>query len=386
MKASITGNEAVSYGAMLARVKVIAAYPITPQTTIVEELSKLCAEGRLQADFVKVESEHSAMACCIGAAATGVRTFTATSSHGLLYMHEGLHWAAGARLPIVMANVNRAVGAPWSIRCDQNDSLSQRDTGWIQLYCEDNQEVMDTIIQAYKVAEKVSLPCMIMLDGFFLSHTTDIVDILHQDLVDQYLPPYEPKYRLDIDDPHSFFGTCSPVPKAYFNFRYHQQKAMEEAKEIFKAADEEFYRIFGRKYGLLEEYHCENAEMVLVTSGTITSTARETIDDLNERGQRIGLVKVKMFRPFPADEIAKALSRYSKVVVIDRNISFGKGGIFASEIKAALYHQNRRPAVFGFIAGLGGMDVTPSLIRDMIQFTLGKETPPSDILWASSRD
>ncbi|MBI5603700.1 MAG: pyruvate ferredoxin oxidoreductase [Deltaproteobacteria bacterium] len=368
---------------MLARVKVIAAYPITPQTTIVEELSKFCADGRLDADFVKVESEHSAMACCIGATATGVRTFTATSSHGLLYMHEGLHWAAGARLPIVMANVNRSVGAPWSIRCDQNDSLSQRDTGWIQLYCEDNQEVMDTIVQAYKVAERVSLPCMILLEGFSLSHTTDIVEILDQELVDRYLADSQPENRLDLEDPHSFCGTCSPVPNAYFNFRYHQQKAMEEAKAVFKAADEEFHQVFGRRYGPLETYRCEEAEVVLVTSGTITSTARDTVDDLRKSGQRIGLIKIKMFRPFPSDEIAALLAPYEKVAVIDRNLSSGQGGIFAAEIKAALYNRKKRPALFGFVAGLGGMDVTPSLIEDMIRFTLENESPPADILWAA---
>jgi pyruvate/2-oxoacid:ferredoxin oxidoreductase alpha subunit len=383
LKVSITGNEAVSYGVMLARVKVISAYPITPQTTIVEELSKFCSDGRLDADFVKVESEHSAMACCVGAAATGVRTFTATSSHGLLFMHEVLHWAAGARLPIVMANSNRAIGAPWSIRCDQNDSLSQRDTGWIQLYCEDNQEVIDTIIQAYKVAEKVLLPCMVILDGFFLSHTTEIVEILPQELVDKYLPPYEPKYKLDIENPHSFCGTCSPVPNAYFNFRYHLQQAMEQAKEVFKESDEEFYRDFGRRYGLLEKYRCEDAEIVIVTSGTITSTARDTVDELKEKGEKIGLIKIKMFRPFPTEEVINLLTRYYKVAVIDRNISFGKGGIFASEIKSALYHQKEKPVVFGFVAGLGGVDVTPTMIKNIVQYVIENEMPTNDIIWAS---
>ena len=383
MKVSITGNEAVSYGVMLARVKVISAYPITPQTTIVEELSKFCADGRLDADFVKVESEHSAMACCVGAASSGVRTFTATSSHGLLFMHEVLHWAAGARLPIVMTNSNRAIGAPWYIRCDQNDSLSQRDTGWIQLYCEDNQEVMDTIIQAYRVSEKVLLPCMVMLDGFFLSHTTEVVEILSQELVDKYLPPYKPKYKLDIENPHSFCGTCSPVPKAYFNFRYHLQQAMEDVGNSLREADEEFYQVFGRKYGLLEEYRCDDAKIVLVTSGTITSTAREIIDEINEEGRRVGLVKIKMFRPFPTEEVIHSLTRYDKVVVIDRNISFGKGGIFASEIKSALYHQKEKPIVFGFVAGLGGVDVTPALIRRIIQYAVENEMPASDIIWAS---
>ncbi|MFQ6033760.1 MAG: pyruvate ferredoxin oxidoreductase, partial [Candidatus Bipolaricaulia bacterium] len=236
----ITGNYAVSYGAALARAQVIAAYPITPQTTIVELLADFCAEGALDAKFIKVESEHSAMASCIGAAAAGARAFTATSAQGLALMHELLHWAAGARLPIVMADVNRAMAAPWSIWTDQNDSLAQRDTGWIQYYCESNQEALDTVIQAYRVAERVSLPAMLVLDAFFLSHTSEPVDVPEQALVDEYLPPYRPEFKLDVNDPRAFSGIT--MPSEYMELRYKMERAMEEALEVAHRADLEYKR------------------------------------------------------------------------------------------------------------------------------------------------
>src|SRR5512143_2931382 len=210
MNKVIEGSHAVSYGVMLCKVQVICAYPITPQTHIVERLSELCASGDLQAKFIKVESEHSAMAACIGAAAAGARTFTATSSQGLALMHELLHWASGARLPVVMANVNRSLGPPWNIWCDQTDSLSQRDTGWLQFYCESSQEVVDTVIQAYKISEKVSLPSMVILDAFYLSHTFEPVNLPDQERVDRFLPPFEPRYRIDPRDPRSFSGITPP--------------------------------------------------------------------------------------------------------------------------------------------------------------------------------
>lgn len=278
MKKVITGNYAVSYGAMVSRSQVIAAYPITPQTQIVELLSEFCADGRLDAKFIKVESEHSAMASCIGASATGARAFTATSAHGLALMHELLHWAALGRLPIVLANVNRAMGPGWSIWTDQNDSLSQRDTGWLQFYCESNQEVLDSVIQAFKIAEQVLLPTMLILDAFVLSHTQEPVDIPDQELVDRYLPPYDARYKLDTGDPHAFNALV--MPSHYMELRYKMQKSMEEAVEVARQADEEFREVFGRSYGLVERYRLEDAEVVLVTSATITSTARVVVDEL----------------------------------------------------------------------------------------------------------
>ena len=379
MEKVITGNYAASYGAKLARAQVIAAYPITPQTSVIEKLAALCADGELDARFIKVESEHSAMAACIGASATGARAFTATSGQGLLLMHEVVHWAAGARLPIVMAVINRAVAPGWNIWTDQNDTLSQRDTGWMQFYCEGNQEVLDTIIQAYKVAEQVLLPAMVILDAFVLSHTSEIVDIPDQALVDEYLPPYEPPYRLNVNDPHAFGGLAAPGE--YMEFRYKMQRAMEEAKKVARGADEEFGRLFGRRYGLVEGYRLDDAEVVLVTSGTVASTSRDVVDDFRERGIKVGMLKIRLFRPFPAEEVREALRGARKVAVIDRNISFGHGGIFAQEIKSVLYNAGLRTPLFGFIAGLGGRDVTPQLIGQVLDYTLDHDEPPADIIW-----
>ena len=374
----ITGNYAVSYGAALARAQVIAAYPITPQTQIVELLADFCAEGALQAKFIKVESEHSAMASCIGASATGARAFTATSAHGLALMHEMLHWAAGARLPIVMAEVNRAMGAPWSIWTDQNDSLAQRDTGWIQYYCESNQETLDTVIQAYRVAEQVLLPAMLVLDAFFLSHTSEPVEIPQQALVDEYLPPYRPEYKLDIEDPRAFGGIT--MPGEYMELRYKIQEAMEEALQVAHAADLEFQERFGRGYGLVEPYMLDGAELALVTSGTVTSTARLVVQELRAQGVPVGGLKIRLFRPFPAAEVRHHLSKVKKIAVIDRNISFGHGGIFAQEVKSALYNAGG-PPLFSFIAGLGGRDITPEVIREIVERALAHDRPEEELIW-----
>ncbi|MCX5906188.1 MAG: pyruvate ferredoxin oxidoreductase [Deltaproteobacteria bacterium] len=379
MEQVISGNEAAAYGAMLARVQVIPAYPISPQTTIVETLADFCASGKLKADFVKVESEHSAMACCIGAASAGARTFTATSSQGLALMHEVLHWAAGARLPIVMANVNRAMSPPWTMWCDQGDSLSQRDTGWLQFYCEDNQEVLDTILMAYRIAEKVLLPAMVCLDGFILSHTYEQVEIPSNPEVDRFLPAYEARYKLDVAEPRSF--NAAFLPDMYMDQRAKMQEAMEEAKAVTRTVDREFGAAFGRSYGIMEEYLAEDADLLLVTTGTITGTARVVIDEYRKRGEKIGLLKMKMFRPFPTEDVRRVLQRVKKVAVVDRNISFGSTGIFAQEIRSALHHHGEGTSVFGFIAGLGGRDVTPAALKEMVEYAKGKESPERDITW-----
>jgi pyruvate/2-oxoacid:ferredoxin oxidoreductase alpha subunit len=383
MKTVIEGSHAVSYGVMLSRVQIISAYPITPQTHIVEKLAELCASGELQAKFLTVESEHSAMASCIGASAVGVRAFTATSSQGLALMHELLHWAAGARLPIVMANVNRALGAPWNIWSDQNDSLSQRDTGWLQFYCESSQEVVDTVIQAYKVSEKVSLPSMVVLDAFYLSHTFEPVDIPDPERVDRFLPPFKPKYKLDPKEARSFSGLTPP--DLLTEMRYQMQQAMEEAKSVILQVDEEYFNMFGRRYHLVEPYRCEDAGLVLVTSGTVSSTARDVIDRYRDEGKEIGLLKIRTFRPFPSEEIKKALNGVSKLAVIDRNISYGMGGIFAEELKSIFCNEKVRPAVFSFIAGLGGRDITQQTISNVIEYTLEQDQPKAEILWPDLR-
>jgi pyruvate/2-oxoacid:ferredoxin oxidoreductase alpha subunit len=381
VKKVIVGNHAVSWGVKLGRAEVISAYPITPQTQIVEELSEMCADGGLDARFIKVESEHSAMAACIGAAAVGTRTFTATSSQGLALMHELLHWAALGRHPVVMADVNRAMGPGWNIWTDQNDSLSQRDTGWIQLYCETNQEVLDTTIQGFKLAEAVDLPVMVILDAFFLSHTAEPVDIPDQDLVDGFLPKREARYKLDTKDPHAFGALVRP--DAYMEMRLQQQEAMDEARRVFAGIETEWEALTGRRHGPVEGYRTEGAELLLVTSGTITSTAREVVDDRRDAGEAVGLVKVKMFRPFPTAELRALLAGVSRVAVLDRNISPGHGGIFAEEIRSALYDipPDDRPTLFGYVVGLGGRDVTPAVIDGIIDGTLAGEVPEREDLW-----
>lgn len=379
MKKVITGNQAVAYGVILSRVDVVSAYPITPQTTIVEELSELIANGRLKTRFLKVESEHSAMAALIGASTGGVRCFTATSSHGLAYMHEMLHWASGARLPIVMVNVNRALGAPWNIWGDQSDSISQRDTGWIQLYCENNQEVLDTIIQAYLIAETVRLPVMVVLDAFVLSHTAEPVEVPSIEQVDSFLPAFCPDYPIDAQEPRAY--SVITTPDYFMEFRYKIQKAMEQVPEVARKVDEEFKTKFGRGYGAIEKYGKEGAEVLLMTSGTVTSTSRLVIQKLIEKGLSVAGVKIKRFRPFPGDEISEAIQGAKKIAVIDRNLSAGVGGVFAQELRASLYSREEKPPIFGFISGLGGRDITPELIEEAIRYTMDHDRPDGDMVW-----
>ena len=379
MKKVITGNQAVAYGVILSRVDLVSAYPITPQTTIVEELSELIASGRLKTKFLKVESEHSAMAALIGASTGGVRCFTATSSHGLAYMHEMLHWASGARLPIVMVNVNRALGPPWNIWSDQSDSLSQRDTGWVQLYCENNQEVLDTILQAYRIAESVKLPVMVVLDAFVLSHTSEAVEIPTMEEVDKFLPPYCPEYSIDTQEPMAF--SVIATPEHFFEFRYKIQKAMEQVPGVAKKVDDEFRSMFGRGYGAIERYGEEGAEVLLMTSGTVTSTSRIVIQKLVQKGYSVAGIKIKRFRPFPSEEIYEAIRGAKKLAIIDRNLSAGVGGIFCQELRAALYPKENRPQIFGFISGLGGRDITPDLIEEAVQYTIDHAQPKEEILW-----
>jgi pyruvate/2-oxoacid:ferredoxin oxidoreductase alpha subunit len=380
----IEGTHAVSYGVQRCRAQVIAAYPITPSSGAVELLSEMCADGRLDATFVAVESEHSALATCAGAAQTGARAFTATSSHGLLYMHEMLHWCVGARLPIVLANVNRAVGSPWNIFVDQGDSLSQRDTGWLQYYCENNQEVLDTIIQAYRVAETVMLPAMVCLDAFFLSHTSEAVTIPSQEQVDGFLPPFRPAYALDPAAPHAFGGL--PANDAYMELRARIDGSMRHALDVARDVDAEFGRLFGRRYGLVETYRTEDARTILVTSGTAAGTARAVIDDCRAEGLPVGLARIRLFRPFPAAELRRILGHADRVVVFDRNISFGSGGIMASELRAALCNVSPRPKVFSYIGGLGGRDVTPKTLRRAVDHCLGHLGPVNDMFWIGLKE
>jgi pyruvate/2-oxoacid:ferredoxin oxidoreductase alpha subunit len=384
MKEVLEGSHAVSQAVRLAKVQVMSAYPITPQTHIVEALSEYCADGTMDARFLCVESEHSAMAAVIGASSAGIRTFTATSSQGLALMHELLHWASAARLPIVMAEVNRALAPGWNIWMDQTDSLAQRDTGWIQLYCEDGQEVLDTVIQAYRLAESVNLPVMVVLDAFFLSHTFEPVDVPDQDLVDRFLPPFSPKIALDTSDPFAV-GQMAP-PNVYMEMRRDVQKAMEQVLDIFSEVEQEFAKIFDRTYGPVEKYCCDDARIIMVVTGTAASTCRQVISDLRSKGEKVGMLKLKMFRPFPVNLIRQHLGSVQKIAVVDRNFSFGASGIFAQEIRAALCNHPGRPPVFGYIAGLGGRDVTPDTLSEIYWKTKDSAAPEDESVWIGLSD
>ena len=373
----IEGTHAVSYAVLRSRVEVIAAYPITPSSGVVELLSEMCGDGRLDARFVAVESEHSAMATCAGASQVGARAFTATSSHGLAYMHEMLHWCAGARLPIVLANVNRALGSPWNIFVDQTDSLSQRDTGWLQYYCENNQEVLDTIIQAFRVAERVLLPAMVCLDAFYLSHTSEPVAVPDQEDVDAFLPPFSPPFVLSPDSPHAFGGMVGG--DGYMELRARMQVAMDTALKEADLAARDYATRFGRLHPLVERMPDRPSEIALLTVGTMAGTARAALDARADPD--VGLVKLHLFRPFPSAALCAALAGFRKVAIIDRNFSFGQGGIVASELKSVLYGKPDAPTVFSFVAGLGGRDVTPQTIDHVVTYTRKYDEPEADTLW-----
>jgi pyruvate/2-oxoacid:ferredoxin oxidoreductase alpha subunit len=372
----------VAYGAMLSDVQVVAAYPITPQTTIIEELADMQSDGRADLDYIRVESEHSAMAACIGASMGGVRTFTATCGQGLFLMHEMLHYASGARVPIVLANVNRAGAAPWSIWSDQTDSISQRDTGWIQLYCEGNQEVLDTTIIAFKIAESIHLPVMVVLDAFFLSHTSEPIDVPDIEAVRKFLPPYDPgEILLDPDNPRSFGGIT--MSNAYMEFRWQVQRDMEKAKGIITEVHKEFEDAFGRSYSQVEEYKTENADIVIVMSGTVASTGRDAIDALRDRGEKVGMIKMKTLRPFPREDVIAAMKGKKKVAIIDRNFSPGSTGVWAEEIRNALYElpENERPLIYGYVAGLGGRDISTKTIEQVYHDTKESKKPDDVDIW-----
>jgi len=362
-----TGNRVAGLACKAARAGVVAAYPITPQTTVVEQIAELVEGGKMDAKYIRVESEHSAMAACIGAAVGGARTFTATSSHGLALMHEMLHWASAARLPIVMAVVNRAMGPPWNIWADFSDSLSQRDTGWIQFYCADNQEIFDTTIQAYKLCEdkRVFLPAMVCLEGFILSHTSMPVEIPDQREIDDFLPPYNPPWLLDVDNPITHGNIV--YPDWYMEFRYFMYEAMENARSLIPKIDKEYGRRFGFEHGgLIEKYKCDDADLIILSMGTIGSEAKLAVDNLRKQGHEVGAARVRVFRPFPKDEILNVAKNAQMLTIIDRQISYGMEGPLHTEVKSSLYSEKDAPLTAGFIAGIGGRDVTVHDIERMV--------------------
>jgi len=373
-KKVMTANRAVSEAVKLAKPQVIPVYPITPQTSISEYLAQFVADGDIDAEYIRVESEHSAISAALGASGTGVRVFTATSSQGLMLMHEILYAAAGMRMPIVMANANRSISAPLSIWNDQQDSIAQRDSGWLQNYAENGQESLDSILMAYKISEnsKVLLPSMVCLDGFILTHTVEPVEIPTQEQVDRFLPKYKPKYAfLDPNQPKSL-GTFTD-PDYYMETRYQLEEAMVNSIDVIEEVQNEFKEIFGREYGLIEEYKCEDAEIIIVAMGSICSTVRVCIDDMRERGEKVGLLKIRTYRPFPQEQIQKALENAKKVAVLDKNIAFGVGGALYNDIKA-----KTNVEAYDFILGLGGRDITPKEIDEVVEKT---KNPTKDINW-----
>ncbi len=377
MRGLLSGNYAIAEGVRLCRPKLVPAYPITPQTPIYERLSEMESQGALGGRMVRVESEHSAMAMCISASLAGVRVFTATSSQGVALMHEMLHYAAGNRAPIVMACVNRAVAVPWSFGSDQTDSLAQRDTGWMQFYCEDGQEALDTVIQAYKVSEAVMLPSMIVIDAFFTSHFIEPIDVPDQAGVDRFLEGVPIPDRFDVDNP-AFVSNVVFPGALYTGYREAEFADMEKAKAVIREADAGFAAAFGRGYGMVEAYRTAGAEAVIVTTGSMTSTARMAVDAMRAEGQPVGLLKIKTFRPFPFEEVREALQGAARVAVVDRNISVGKEGIFCQELKSALYNAAARPLVYGYIAGLDGTDVQPAMFKHIAAEVL-HAGPPGDL-------
>jgi len=361
------GSHAIALAVKASRPNVVAAYPITPQTHIVEDISQLIADGELDAEYVKVESEHTAMSVCVGASATGARTYTATTSQGLALMHEVLFNAAGMRLPIVMTVANRALSAPLNIWNDHQDSISERDSGWIQVYVEDNTEASDMTVQAYRIAEnnRINVPMMICMDGYTLTHTYEPVELLDQELVDDFLPRYEPVDFLTVYDPKSFGMFADP--NYYTEFRYKNQKALENAKTVISDVSKVFGETFGRDYGgLIEEYRCDDAEFIILALGSVVGTVKDTIDDLRDEGTKAGVIKVRTLRPFPSEELRKALEGTQSVGIIDKNVSLGFEGALFSEVKACLYNNGSMPNVYGFIAGLGGRDIPKKAVKKMV--------------------
>ncbi|MFA4647167.1 pyruvate ferredoxin oxidoreductase [Pyrococcus kukulkanii] len=358
IKKVVSGNYAAAYAALHAKVQVVAAYPITPQTSIIEKIAEFIANGLADIQYIPVESEHSAMAACIGASATGARVFTATSAQGLALMHEMLHWASGARLPIVMVNVNRAMAPPWSVWDDQTDSLAQRDTGWMQFYAENNQEVYDGVLMAYKIAENVNLPAMIIESAFILSHTYDVVEMIPQELVNEFLPPRKPLYSLaNFDEPFAVGGLATP--NDYYEFRYKIAKAMEDAKKVIKEVGKEFGERFGRDYSeMIEKAYIDDADFVFMGMGSLMGTVKEAVDLLRKEGYKVGYAKVRWFRPFPKEELLEIAESVKGIAVLDRNFSFGQEGILFNEAKGSLYNTSARPIMKNYIVGLGGRDFT----------------------------
>ncbi|MDD5748861.1 MAG: transketolase C-terminal domain-containing protein [Actinomycetota bacterium] len=382
MRVLETGNHLIALVARAVGVEVVSAYPITPQTQIIEKIAEMISNGEMEAQYIPVESEHSACAALVSASLTGARAFSATSAHGLAYMHEMLHYAAGIRVPVVMANVNRAIGPGWNIWCDHQDSISQRDTGWLQVYISSHQEAVDTLIQAYRITENydVMLPLMLNLDAFVLSHTYMSADVPEREEVERFLPKYKPLWKLDTKLPVTHGSVV--YPSEFSETRQSMEEGQENARDVIREVSREFESVFGRWHGdLVETYRMEDAEYAIVAMGTIASEARVTVERLREHGCNAGLLRVRFFRPFPKDEIASCLSGTKAVVVFDRDFSYGMSGALFTEVRSSLYSKSDVP-VFNVIVGLGGRDVTYEQIEQIS--LLGFSNELDEVTWGDS--
>ncbi len=386
MRTALTGNYSVAYAAMMARVKVVAAYPITPQTSIIEKLSEMIESGRLNARMIRVESEHSALASTFGAAVAGARVFTATSSHGLLYMHEWVHWTSRARIPVVMAIVTRALAPPWNIWPDHSDFMDQRDAGWIMAFAMDNQEAFDLTLQGFKISEdpRVYLPYMVGLEGFILGHTVMPVDIPEQERVDEWLGPRRQPYVIDPQNPIGIGNMAWPEDTEEMFMGI--QKAMERAKKVIVEVDKDYGRVFGRSYGgLISCYRCEDAKYHIVIMGAWSGDAMEAVNNLREEGVPIGVLRIRYVRPFPSREIVEKLGSSKGIIVFDRSISFGSTGpLYQDVVTSFSLHRKKSPYTRNIVAGIGGVNITYQDFEFIIEDTLKKleeGSPPPTLEW-----
>jgi pyruvate ferredoxin oxidoreductase alpha subunit len=364
----LQGNMATAHAARLARTEVIPAYPITPSTLFPEKISSFIADGEMKCQFIKCESEHSAMSACIGASAVGARTATATASQGLALMHELLFIAAGMRMPIVMAVANRTLSAPLNIWCDHQDSIAERDSGWIQLYGENNQEVLDLMLMAYKISEdhRVLLPSMVCLDAFMLTHTVENVEVPDINEVDEFLPPLKPKFAaLDPERPMTQGAFVNP--DYYMEFRENAHQSMAESYKVIDEVFAQFEKKFGRKRSRISGYKTEDAEIILVSMGSMTGTARFAVDQMRAKGEKVGLVKLTCFRPFPFKEVADLVKKAKIVAIAERNVSVGVCGAVYADFCAATANMEKKARIYDFIIGLGGRDILSSDFEKVIQ-------------------
>ncbi|MGM0510681.1 MAG: pyruvate synthase subunit PorA [Thermoplasmatota archaeon] len=367
---TIKGNMATALGAKLCRPNVVPAYPITPSTLFPEKISEYIADGELDASMIRVESEHSAMSACIGASAAGARAVTASASQGIALMHEMLFVASGMRLPIVMAVGNRALSAPINIWADHQDTMASRDAGWLQFYSEKNQEGLDLMINAFRIAEdeRVLLPAMVGIDAFVLTHTIEGVDVPAQEEVDKFLPPYEPPHgKLDIEKPATYgsFGT----PEYYQEFKYDQTKALEDSGKVIDEVFDEFEEQFGREYNKITPYKCEDADIILLSMGSMTGTARAAVDEMRKDGKKVGLAKMTVFRPFPMKELKDITKDANGLAIIDRNISPGFGGAVFAEAAGTFINDKEKPLMKNFITGLGGREIFKENFKEIYDKT-----------------